>query len=499
MAQGVCSLPHPHRRCRGLFGPPSRSAYVSAYVSARVSADASRNCLISLNCVDVLAASQGGARMSVPSPKICRRIRQFFRSIGDPNANAAATAREKLVKLLADHGLTWNDIHDCITAADEDDRVKQARQRPPAQAPHGPPGPSADPLEIVLHLVERHVAITPEERMLVALWILHTYVFDRFNKTPRLALLSPVRRCGKTTLLTLLEALTENPDRNDNVSAASIYYDLERGSRTLLLDEADNLGLLHDSTLRTVLNGNQRGCYIKRYINGRPRKYSTFTPLAIAAIGMLPLPLLDRSVIINMQRSPTSMARLDERDPVFAATRAEVAKWAATCKLNPEPDMLPLLRNRAADNCRVLFSIADDLGCGEAARAAATALFANRPDEDVGVLLLIDIRRIFLTWEIDRIATVALIKALLALDDGLWADWRGPNDDRPPRKLNQYDLSRQLRPFNIRPRTVRFSDGTSRGYLRAWFESAWAAYCPPSDTSTQSSKVIHLAQARSDT
>jgi hypothetical protein len=168
--------------------------------------------------------------------------------------------------------------------------------------------------------------------------------------------------------------------------------------------------------------------------------------------------------------------------------------------MNPEPDMPASLRNRAADNCRPLFAIADDLGYGEAARAAATTLFANRLDEDVSVVLLIDIRSVFNARGADRVTSKALIEALLALDDGLWTDWRGPNDDRPPRKFNQPDLARLLRPFGIRPRTIRLTNNqTARGYLCAQFEPAWAAYCPPADTPTQSSKVIHLARAQADT
>jgi hypothetical protein len=443
--------------------------------------------------------------MSLPSPKICRRVRSLFGQIGSSNANEATTAREKLIKLLADQGLTWNDVSACIAAADEDDRVRaaQASHRSP---PHGPPGSAANlevnPLELVLHLVEQYVAVTPEERIAIALWILHEIVFDRYELTPRLALLSPVRGCGKTRLLTLLELLTQNPDRADNVSAASIYYELERGLRTLLLDEGDNLGLLNNPTLRSVLNGNQRGCFVKRFIAGRTRKFPTFTPLAIAAIGMLPLPLLDRSIIINMQRAPQQMARLDVRDPVVFAVRNEIRNWAAACKLNPDPD-IPW-RNRAADNWRVLLAIADDLGYGEAARAAAITLGANRPDQDPGVLLLTDIRGIFDRLGVDRIASKVLIDELRALDDGMWNDWRGPNDDRPPRKLNQSDLARLLRLFNIRPQTVwpvqrRPDSRSARGYLRTQFEAAWASYCPPADTPTQPSKIIPLARASSDT
>ena len=51
--------------------------------------------------------------------------------------------------------------------------------------------------------------------------------------------------------------------------------------------------------------------------------------------------------------------------------------------------MPPALRNRAADDWQVLISIADSLGYGEDARAAAVALTADHPDEDAGVVLLI--------------------------------------------------------------------------------------------------------------
>src|SRR5262245_55290192 len=149
-----------------------------------------------------------------------------------------------------------------------------------------------------------HIAITPEERMAVALWILHTYVFDRFDVTPRLALLSPVRGCGKTTLQALLGSLAADPYRTDNITAAAIYYLLDRQPHTLIIDEGDNLGLLHNPVLRAVFNsGHRRGGGVSRFIAGRARKFPTSSPLAVAAIGLMPLPLLHRAIVINMQRS----------------------------------------------------------------------------------------------------------------------------------------------------------------------------------------------------
>jgi len=195
-------------------------------------------------------------------------------------------------------------------------------------------------------------------------------VFARYAVTPRLALLSPVRGCGKTVLLELLEHLTPVPYRSDNVSPAAIYYELDRGSRTMLLDEADNLGLLNNPTLRALFNaGHRRGGSVSRYVRGRSRKLDVFSPLALAAIGVLPLPLMHRAVIINMTRAPASeqpTQRLDPNDPTFLAARGEIGKWAVTCQLAPDPVMPPELANRAADNWRPLLAIADDLGHGDA-------------------------------------------------------------------------------------------------------------------------------------
>jgi hypothetical protein len=69
--------------------------------------------------------------------------------------------------------------------------------------------------------------VTAEERITIALWILHTHVFRQFHITPRLLVISPIEDCGKTTVLRLLEQLAYEPDRSGGTTAASIYHQLE--------------------------------------------------------------------------------------------------------------------------------------------------------------------------------------------------------------------------------------------------------------------------------
>jgi hypothetical protein len=436
--------------------------------------------------------------MTLPPPKVCRLICRLHALIGSSNANEAATALGKLSELLANNGLTWNDLPIIFSAVLNDNDLGNSNN---AGSQAATDAPRVNVLDLVLHLLERHIAITAEERMAVALWILHTYVFDRFPITPRLALLSPVRGCGKTTLLVLVELLVASGFRTDNVTASAIYHHLDHKPHiTLLVDEGDNLDLFGSGVLRAVFNaGHRRGGSIDRFVGGRPRKFHVFAPLAVAAIGTLPLPLLHRSIPINMQRpsGDNQIERLEESDPQFLASRSEIRKWVARCTLARDPEMPSALRDRAADNWRVLLAIADDLGHGDAARSAAIKLSSNCLYEDAGVKLLSDIRSVFQLLGKDRIASAVLVEALLGLDDGIWGEWRGPNDDRLPRKLSQSELARLLRPFQIRSKTIWPArrgprERSKRGYLRNEFEPAWRAYCPPADTPTQASKIIQL-------
>jgi Protein of unknown function (DUF3631) len=436
--------------------------------------------------------------MTMPPPNVCRRIRGSFFLLKSPNPGEARNARDRLNHLLLKWGLKWEDIAACVAIANEDDerRAREGRTSNTAAAPTPATddGSHINVLDLVLRLVELHVDITPDERMAVALWILHTYVFGRFTISPRLALLSPVRGCGKTTLLILLELVCADPYRDDNISAAAIYHLLGTREYTLLLDEGDNLGLFSNHVLRSVFNaGHRRGGSVTRFISGRPRKYIVFAPLATAAIGTLPLPLMHRSVVINMQRHPPggpTLQRLDELDPTFPKLRGLIQRWASHCKLELDPKMPSELHNRAADNWRVLLAIADDLKHGaegvrhdQLARAAAIALNAYMLEEDPAVIALTDIRYVFDEQRVDRIRSADLVAAMHALDS-LWLDWRGPKDDRPPHKLNQSELARLLRPFGIRPRSIwpahrRRSDKhlrSAKGYWRVDFEPAWGAF-----------------------
>src|SRR5262245_36561640 len=87
----------------------------------------------------------------------------------------------------------------------------------------------------------------------LALWTVHTYARDAAQITPRLAVVSPQKRCGKTTLLVLLGMVVCRPMIASNISTAALFRAIESWSPTLVIDEADTF-LKDNEELRGVLN-----------------------------------------------------------------------------------------------------------------------------------------------------------------------------------------------------------------------------------------------------
>src|SRR5579863_5019348 len=121
----------------------------------------------------------------LPPLDVRERIRKLHALLGSSNENEARVANDKLKALLAEHRLTWNDLPAILAAVDP---------TAPDAEPTEPPDPQPalpNVLALIDRLIEEHISVTNDERMAAALWVLHTHVFDRFDNTPRLAILSP--------------------------------------------------------------------------------------------------------------------------------------------------------------------------------------------------------------------------------------------------------------------------------------------------------------------
>src|SRR5579862_2038930 len=156
-------------------------------------------------------------------------------------------------------------------------------------------------LEAVLR---RYVSMPEGGYELIALWVMFTWVIDASDIAPRLFLTSPVKRCGKTTVLDILTAVVRRPEPNVNVTAAALYTAIHHDHCALLLDEADQWATKRGPIMAVLNSGYSRAtAFVPRLIGGVRVKYSTYAAIAIAALGRpLAATLEDRCITVRMRR-----------------------------------------------------------------------------------------------------------------------------------------------------------------------------------------------------
>jgi putative DNA primase/helicase len=374
-----------------------------------------------------------------------------------------------------------------VSAARRDSFVSVEQGRALTLASPAPWPEPVDGAELMSELsaaIRRYVVMDDGAAEAVALWVLHAWTLDASPISPRLAITSPEKGCGKTTLLDVIARLVPRPLPTSNTTPAAVFRTIEAALPTLLIDEADTF-LTKNDDLRGILNsGHKRStAYVVRVVGDEhePRMFSTWAPTAIAMIGRVPATLEDRSIAVRLRRrrsdEPVSRLRAD-RSPELDKLARKASRWAADNVVRlkrTDPDLPQSLQNRVADNWRPLIAIADRVG-GEwplrvrqiAERCAAAA----RGVSSEGTLLLEDIRGLFLAKEgCDRLTSKEIISQLTKMEGRPWAERVQP--------MSANTLARILMPFGICPQTILVGDITAKGYLRGHFDDAFNRYLPP--------------------
>ncbi|MFD8449848.1 DUF3631 domain-containing protein [Streptomyces coelicoflavus] len=367
-----------------------------------------------------------------------------------------------------------------------------------------PTGPTAEPEptagEAVLNELRAQIAKfvilpTPEALNAVTLWVAATHLQPAWQHAPRLAVVGPAKRCGKSRLLDVLTETVHNRLITVNASPAAIFRSITDGDPpTLLVDEADTLfgtvkAAEKNEDLRGLLNaGHQRNRPTLR-VSGpehKPQAFPTFAMAALAGIGDLPDTIMDRSVVIRMRRRASgervAAFRTSRDTPDLHALRARLTAWIAP-QLERAMEMEPAMpvEDRAADTWEPLVIVADLAGgtWPTLARTACRAMtdYEAGQDEEGGLRtrILIDIRRAFTAvGDPAALRTSSLLEYLNGDKEAPWAEY-GANG------LTPRGLQLLLKDYGIGARNRRFPDGTqARGFALNQFLDAWARYCPES-------------------
>jgi hypothetical protein len=255
--------------------------------------------------------------MQWPPQKICERIANLLALINNnvTSAGERENALAALRRIRDEYGLT--DVMLAYIAEAPYEKRKDINA-----------------FDIVLDAVmHSKIVLTFEQQITVTLWILHTYVYDRFLHTPRLLVDSHEPGCGKTALGHLVEVLACNTNFVSSASPAVIYHTLRKAQgTTFLLDEIENSQLwAFDRLLLNVFDaGHRKGGVVKRVIKNEVVEFFVFAPLMLMGVRekRFPPQLLSRSINIHMERHRDGSDEVDPDDFKFAPVRAVLSQWA---------------------------------------------------------------------------------------------------------------------------------------------------------------------------
>jgi hypothetical protein len=331
----------------------------------------------------------------------------------------------------------------------------------------------------------------------LTLWLAYSHAMAEFDFTPRLAIWSPERRCGKSLLLEVISYLVPKSRIASGISPAALFRLTQDEPETvMLIDEADAIfgrygNKESNEPLRSLLNsGFKRGQMIVRCDpkTFKPQEFQVFCPVVLAGIGTNAIPeaVKDRSIIIEMRRKypheSITEFESDEVDEIFLPTRQLLSDAVESIRSEfrgLHPTMPKELNPRVRDAWKPLYRIVQALESRRTekvwsgrAQVASLALSIRQEDPDevsLQLRCLQDIRDVFID---DRMKSVDLVQALRNLEESPWST---------SVELSTHLLAKLPRNYIIHSRP--FSGGKVRGYRVEDFQESWKRYSPTPPTS----------------
>lgn len=366
----------------------------------------------------------------------------------------------------------------------------------PEIEPWPEPVDAAELLTGIASVINRVAKLPQHSDTAIALWVLFTYCIGAFFIAPILNVTSPEKRCGKSTVLGVLQKLVYKAIQASNITSAALFRSIDAWAPTLIIDEADTFVTGEKEELRGIINSghNRDTAYVIRAEGDdhEPTQFTTWCAKCMAGIGHLPDTVKDRSIIIVLRRKLTSekvekLRHID--DAIFEELVRKCVRFAQDnmqALRIAKPDMPEALNDRAMDNWEPLFAIADLAGGDwpKLSRNAALALAGVEKESiSTNVELLRDIKDVFDSDSTrDSLFTHELVTALTADEESPWATW---NRGKP---ISPRQIATRVKEFGAVAGSIRINGRTAKGYKRESFEDAFTRYIPPVEETSDETK-----------
>lgn len=339
-----------------------------------------------------------------------------------------------------------------------------------------------------LHLADRDAALV------LSLWAIGTYAFERLYSYPYLAVTASVKGAGKTRVLECLRLLVrQGKELGAGVELSSgpspaatlgliAQYD---GRFTLLWDEADAAASEKKGFLSEVLNsGYRQGQTIPRRAGLKVIEWKSYCAKAFALIGDLNNTVRDRSITVNMERGSVARdfeALMATGVPVHEgeALRREIFRVLSALPYDLPVTMPGHLVGRDREIWTALFTMAEWLKLDKAtitrlqrysvdnagmktADKRATVSYESETEATMAVYAesaMRDLCAVFKDGE-RAVFSAAVVERMRGIVTSPWRTFRGSG-------LNEVLLAQLVSRFGVRPRLIKIggkAGKVARGY-----------------------------------
>lgn len=178
-----------------------------------------------------------------------------------------------------------------------------------------------------------YMAMPPEYALVVALWVVNTWIFRAFDATPYLVIAASTKESGKTVFLEMVAMLSKEGKVLTDPTPSTLYRMLEarQGWMTICFDEAEKLSK-EGNPMRPFMNsGYRRGQTLPRTMpGGKVVDFDVYCPKAFSLIGDVYDTLRGRSIVLWLSRGiPAKKYRRSEAEREAVSLRREIEKWVS--------------------------------------------------------------------------------------------------------------------------------------------------------------------------
>ena len=119
--------------------------------------------------------------------KLRDKLTKLFAMLGSNNAAEREVVRCKIDKYHVKNKKNWNDLTELLSTGNAQGWQDDEYAVDTGDGVHEHPVRPA-PLDLIRHILQRHLHLTGHQFVAVTLWVAHTFLYNRFAISPRLAL-----------------------------------------------------------------------------------------------------------------------------------------------------------------------------------------------------------------------------------------------------------------------------------------------------------------------